>query len=105
MSSNKLPVKVVWLCGGTTADITPFQPMVFNMTEAQEQLRRQHVKVKMRSQMATIFNFGKLEVSLFEGGRMLLKNVSDDENSTLQAYQQILQILKIGFQSDLLPSR
>jgi hypothetical protein len=93
-NSAKLPIKVVWLCGGTTADITPQQPMVFSMSEAQERIKKNHCKVRMKSQMATIFDYGKLEISLFSGGRMLLKNTTD-EPSTMKAYREILQILNI----------
>jgi hypothetical protein len=95
--ASKLPIKIVWLCGGKTADITPMQPMRFSMAEAQELIKKQRLKVRMKSQMATIFDFGKLEISLFDGGRMLLKNVTD-EQSTLQSYKQILQMLNISFQ-------
>jgi len=95
---DKLPIKVVWLCGGTTADITPMKPLLFKMAEAQEVIKRQHYKVRMKSQMATIFDFGKLEVSLFDGGRVLLKNVKDEE-STMQAYRLLLHTLNISFQS------
>jgi hypothetical protein len=93
-SASKLPVKVVWLCGGKTADITPTQPMKFKMSEAQENIKKHRCKVRMKSQMATIFDYGKLEVSLFDGGRMLLKNTTD-EQSTMQAYREILQILNV----------
>jgi hypothetical protein len=66
------------------------------MAEAQELIKKQRLKVRMKSQMATIFDFGKLEISLFDGGRMLLKNVSD-EQSTIQSYRQILLMLNISF--------
>ena len=91
---DKLPVKVVWLCGGTTADITPKQPIKFNMIEAQEKVKKHHCKIRMKSQMATIFNYGKLEVSLFDSGRMLIKNVTD-KSYTFKAYLEILQVLNI----------
>jgi len=68
------------------------------MAEAQEVIKKQRFKVRMKSQMATIFDFGKLEVSLFDGGRMLLKNVKDEE-STMHAYRQLLQMLDMQFQS------
>ena len=93
----KLPIKVVWLCGGTTCDITPLQPLMFKMAEAQETIKKQRFKVRMKSQMATIFDFGKLEISLFDGGRMLLKNTTD-EASTMQSYRQLLLILNMQFQ-------
>ena len=95
-ASGKLPIKIVWLCGGTTADITPLQPIRFQMTQAQETIKKR-CRVRMKSQMACIFDYGKLEVSLFDGGRMLLKNVKDEE-STLQAYRQLLQMLSMKFQ-------
>jgi hypothetical protein len=91
---ERLPIKVVWLCGGKTADITPEQPYKFNMTKAQEDIKRHRCRLRMKSQMATIFDFGKLEISLFDGGRMLIKNVVD-EKSTMQAYREILQVLQI----------
>ena len=31
---------VVWLCGGTTADITPAQPLKFNMNDACEKIKK-----------------------------------------------------------------
>ncbi len=91
---QRLPIKVVWLCGGKTADITPDQPYRFSMAQAQENIKQHRCKLRMKSQMATIFDFGKLEVSLFDGGRMLIKNVVD-EKSTMQAYREILQVLQI----------
>ena len=66
------------------------------MVEAQETIKKR-CKIRMKSQMATIFDYGKLEVSLFDGGRMLLKNVKDEE-STMQAYRQLLQMLNMQFQ-------
>lgn len=72
----------------------PEQPYKFNMVQAQEKIKRHRCKLRMKSQMATIFNFGELEVSLFDGGRMLIKNVVD-EKSTMQAYREILQLLQI----------
>jgi hypothetical protein len=91
---EKLPIKIVWLCGGKTADITPLQPCKFNMTQAQDNIKKHRCKLRMKSQMATIFDFGKLEVSLFDSGRMLIKNTVD-EKSTMQAYREILQVLQI----------
>ncbi len=82
------------MCGGKTADITPLEPYKFSMAQAQDKIKKHRCKLRMTSQMATIFDFGKLEVSLFDGGRMLIKNVVD-EKSTMQAYIEILQVLQI----------
>ena len=43
-------LNVVWLCGGTTADITPAQPLKFNMNEAYEKIKKQHLKIRVKSQ-------------------------------------------------------
>ena len=66
------------------------------MNEAQEKIKKHRCKVRLKSQMATIFDYGKLEVSLFDGGRMLLKNVTD-ESSTMKAYREILQMINVVF--------
>ncbi len=87
-------LNVVWLCGGTTADITPAQPLKFNMNDACEKIKKQHFKIRVKSQMVLMFDYMKLDVSLFDGGRMLIKNVSDKE-TPLKAYHDILKTINI----------
>jgi hypothetical protein len=88
-------LNVVWLCGGTTADITPAQPLKFNMNEAYEKIKKQHFKIRVKSPMVLMFDYMKLDVSLFDGGRMLIKNVSDKE-TPLNAYREILKTININ---------
>jgi len=85
---------VVWLCGGTTADITPAQPLKFNMDQACEKIKKRNCKIRVKSQMVLMFDYMKLDVSLFDGGRMLIKNVSDKE-TPLKAYRDILKTINI----------
>jgi hypothetical protein len=87
-------LNVVWLCGGTTADITPAQPLKFNMNDACEKFRKQHFKIRVKSPMVLMFDYMKLDVSLFDGGRMLIKNVKDKE-TPLKAYLDILKAINI----------
>ena len=87
-------LNVVWLCGGTTADITPARPLKFNMNEACEKIKKQHFKIRVKSQMILMFDYMKLDVSLFDGGRMLIKNVSDKE-TPMKAYLEILKTINI----------
>ena len=87
-------LSVIWLCGGTTADITPAQPLKFNMNDACEKFKKQHFKIRVKSQMVLMFDYMKLDVSLFDGGRMLIKNVTDKETS-LKAYREILKAINI----------
>ncbi len=44
--------------------------------------------------MLVIFDFMKMEVSLFDGGRMLIKNVTDEKQAP-KAYLEILRVLDV----------
>ena len=87
-------LNVIWLCGGTTADITPAQPLKFNMNDACEKIKKQHFKIRVKSQMVLMFDYMKLDVSLFDGGRMLIKNITDKE-TPIKAYREILKTINI----------
>ena len=83
--------KLVWLCGQNTANINPEKPLNLNLDEVYETVRQQF-KVRLKSHFAIIFDYGNLEVSLFNGGRMLIKNVPN-EAAALKAYREILKKL------------
>jgi hypothetical protein len=87
-------LNIVWLCGGKTADISPAQPLKFNMNDACDKLKKQHFKIRVKSQMVLMFDYMKLDVSLFDGGRMLIKNVTDKE-TPVKAYRDILKTINI----------
>ncbi len=84
--------RLVWLCGRETANINPEKPLKLKLDEVYE-IIKQRFKVRLKSHFAIIFDYGNLEVSLFNGGRMLMKNVQN-ENVALKAYREILK--KIG---------
>jgi hypothetical protein len=86
-------LNVVWLCGGTTADITPVHPLKFSMSDACEKIKK-NCKIRVKSQMVVMFDYMKLDVSLFDGGRMLIKNVNDKE-TPLKAYRDILKVINL----------
>ncbi len=44
--------------------------------------------------MLMIFDFMNMEVSLFDGGRMLIKNVTDEKLAP-KAYVEILKVLEV----------
>jgi len=48
----------------------------------------------VKSRLAVIFDYNGLEVSLFNGGRMLIKNVTS-EKAALEAYREILKKLDL----------
>ncbi|MBN1358503.1 HesA/MoeB/ThiF family protein [Candidatus Bathyarchaeota archaeon] len=88
--------KLVWLCGQNTANVNPEKALNLNLDEVYETVRQQF-KVRLKSHLAIIFDYGNLEVSLFNGGRMLIKNVPN-EAAALKAHREILK--KMGIKRD-----
>jgi molybdopterin/thiamine biosynthesis adenylyltransferase len=88
--------KLVWLCGQNTANINPEKPLKLDLDEVYETVRQQF-KVRVKSHLAIIFDYEDLEVSLFNGGRMLIKNVPNEAAAlkALNAYREILKKLNI----------
>ena len=93
LSSLERRERLVWLCGRDTANINPEKPLKLNLDDVYETLK-QLFKVRVKSHLAIIFDYGNLEVSLFNGGRMLIKNVQN-ENAALKAYNEIHKKLGI----------
>jgi molybdopterin/thiamine biosynthesis adenylyltransferase len=92
LASLERQERLVWLCGRDTVNINPEKPLKLNLNKVYETVR-QRFNVRVKSRLAIIFNYRDLEVSLFNGGRMLIKNVQN-ENAALKAYREILN--KIG---------
>ena len=90
----KVKEKLVWLCGRNTVNVNPEKSVKLNLNEVYESVRR-HFKVRIKSQLALIFDYKGFEISLFNGGRMLIKNVKD-EASALKVYQEIAKKLEIN---------
>jgi molybdopterin/thiamine biosynthesis adenylyltransferase len=86
--------KLVWLCGQNTVNINPERPLKLNLSEVYGTIR-QHFAVRVKSHLAIIFDYKDLEVSLFNGGRMLIKNVTN-EKTALNAYREILKKLNVN---------
>jgi molybdopterin/thiamine biosynthesis adenylyltransferase len=85
--------RLAWLCGQNTANINPEKPLKLNLNEVYKTVR-QRFPVRLKSHLAIIFDYKGLEVSLFNGGRMLIKNVQD-EKTAMKAYREILKKLNV----------
>jgi hypothetical protein len=83
----------VWLCGKDTANINPPAPLKLNLDEVYPKISDLFT-VRLRSQLALMFSYRGFDVSLFNGGSMLIKGVTDEKNA-LAVYREILQ--KLGF--------
>ena len=84
--------RLVWLCGRDTANINPERPLKLNLEEIYPVVNNQF-HVRLRSHLALMFNYKTYEVSLFNGGRMLIKNVAN-EREALQVYREILRTME-----------
>lgn len=79
--------KLVWLCGRNTVNVNPEKPLKMSFTDVRENVKR-YFTVRVKSPLAIIFDYRGWEISLFRGGRMLIKNVKDEE-SALRVYEEI----------------
>ena len=81
--------RLAWLCGRNTVNVNPPKPVNMKLGEIYETLRR-HFRILVKSSLVIVFQYdGDVEVSLFNRGRMLIKNVKD-EKSALQVYNKVM---------------
>jgi adenylyltransferase/sulfurtransferase len=85
--------RLVWLCGKDTANINPEKPLKLNLEEIYPTVNRRF-SVSLKSRLALMFNYKGYEVSLFNGGRMLIKNVASEQEA-LKAYREIISALNV----------
>jgi adenylyltransferase/sulfurtransferase len=81
--------RLVWLCGKDTANINPEKPLILDLNQLYQKINPQY-SVRLKSQLALIFNYQGLEISLFNGGRMLIKGVKE-EKAALDVYREIIR--------------
>lgn len=79
--------RVVWLCGRSTANVNPEKPLKMNLNDAFSTIKDMF-KVRLKSQLAVIFDYKSFEITLFNGGRMIIKNVKS-ERMALEVYREI----------------
>jgi adenylyltransferase/sulfurtransferase len=85
--------KLVWLCGRNTVNVNPEKPLKLNLSELQETIR-QNFKIRIKSQLAIIFNYKNLQITLFNNGRMLIKNIKNEKEAQ-KIYKEITKKLEI----------
>jgi adenylyltransferase/sulfurtransferase len=94
VTSPRVGEKLVWLCGRNTANVNPEKPLKLDFNELYESIRK-HFKVRLKSSLAIIFDYKDSEISLFNSGRMLIKNI-DDEKLALKVYREVRRTIGIG---------
>ncbi|MEM3703225.1 MAG: HesA/MoeB/ThiF family protein [Candidatus Bathyarchaeia archaeon] len=90
----KAKEKLVWLCGRNTANINPEKTLKLDLNKAYETIR-QNFKVRIKSSMAIVFTYKDHEITLFKGGRMLIKNIPNEETA-LKVYREIDEKLELN---------
>jgi molybdopterin/thiamine biosynthesis adenylyltransferase len=81
--------RLVWLCGKDTININPEKPIKLNLEDIYSRVN-DHFEVRLKSRLALMFKYQGLEISLFNGGRMLIKGVTEEETA-LAIYREILK--------------
>ncbi len=84
--------RLVWVCGKETVNINPEKPLRLNLEEICPAVGK-HFHLRLKSRFALMFDYKDYEVSLFNGGRMLIKGVGD-EKAALTIYREILEKLQ-----------
>jgi molybdopterin/thiamine biosynthesis adenylyltransferase len=81
------------VCGSNTFNINPSQPIKIDFEKAYARLKKQF-KILLKSSLVIVFNYDKsIEVSLFNGGRMLIKNAKD-QKAALEVNNSIVKTLR-----------
>jgi len=80
--------RIVWLCGKDTANINPEKPLKLNLDQIYPKINR-IFKMRLKSRLALMFHYKDYEVSLFNGGRMLIKGVTDEKTASV-VYREII---------------
>jgi molybdopterin/thiamine biosynthesis adenylyltransferase len=83
--------RLAWLCGSDTANVNPEIPLRLNLQDIARMIEADH-KVILRTPMVLVFLHKGHEISLFEKGRMLIKNVhsEDEANEVFKAVAGII---------------
>lgn len=83
--------KFSWLCGTNTVNINPREELNLDLRAASKLLGKHH-RIIVKSPLVLVFSRDSVEVSLFKNGRMLIKNVSNEEQAE-KASAEILKVL------------
>ncbi len=89
-SREYIEEKLSWLCGTNTVNVNPPKELNLNLRAASKILGKHH-RIVVKSPLVLVFSRDSVEVSLFKNGRMLIKNVSNEE----QAEKASVEILKV----------
>ena len=70
--------KLAWLCGSDTVNVNPQTNQTLNLENIGTTINA-HGKVLLKTPLVIVFDYKGHEISLFRKGRMLIKNVKNEE--------------------------
>ncbi|HKM75462.1 MAG TPA: HesA/MoeB/ThiF family protein [Candidatus Bathyarchaeia archaeon] len=70
--------KLAWLCGSDTVNVNPQTTQNLNLEEIGTTINA-HGKVLLKTPLVIVFDYKGHEISLFRKGRMLIKNVKNEQ--------------------------
>lgn len=85
--------RLVWLCGQNTVNVNPRRPLPLSIDDVYHRLSKCY-KMLLKSSFVVVFKHNAAEVSLFKGGRMLIKNVKNEEEA-LEVYRNVMKQLEV----------
>jgi adenylyltransferase/sulfurtransferase len=86
--------RLTWLCGQKTVNVNPPRRITLELSDIYEKLKSRF-KVLLKSSVVIVFECDDAEISLFKNGRMLIKNVEDEEKA-LRIYKSIMNYIVVG---------
>lgn len=86
--------RLAWLCGSNTANVNPDTTLTLDLKKLGGAIPAGH-SVLLATPTVLVFDFEGHEVSLFSKGRMLIKNVQD-ENEALEVFKAISKMIGLG---------
>ncbi len=90
-TTRKTREKLVWMCGRNTVNINPEKP-ILNMEKIHAKIK-ENFKIRLKTSTAIVFTHKNYEITIFNGGRTLIKNVPNEETA-IEIYNEIKH--KIG---------
>ncbi len=83
--------RLAWLCGSNTANVNPERPMSLDLENLGKSIGKKH-QVLLTTPLVIVFHYNGHEVSLFSKGRMLIKNV-ENEDEALQVSTAVSKMM------------
>ncbi len=86
--------RLAWLCGTNTVNVNPKQRLSLDLRSVSKLIAKEH-RLLVNSAIVIVFGIDSFEVSLFRDGRMLIKNVST-EDEAISVYEEVSKSLGIS---------